>query len=216
MQKYYYKTVSQHIKHEIPKIKWSRFIGNIFYITDKKQAEDYIAQVQKQHHTANHNCFAYTHWTNINFDLFGTMEITADSFRQSDDGEPTNTAWKPILAQIQWHNLHNVLIVVTRYFWWTLLWVWWLIQAYWECAKQTITKAQEQNKIIQVELTQDYTINIKYSQISNIMQLLNKYDAKIISQKDWETAQITFSINKWYIPKFQKEIIEKTNWEINI
>ena len=179
MQKYYYKTVSQHSRHEIPKIKWSRFIGNIFHITDKKQAEDYIAQVKKQHHTANHSCFAYTYWANINFDLFGSVEITADSFRQSDDGEPTNTAWKPILAQIQWHDLHNVLIVVTRYFGWTLLWVWWLIQAYWDCAKQTILAAQNQNKIIQVELTQNFTINVQYSQIATIMQLFNKYNKEL-------------------------------------
>ena len=216
MQKYYYKTVSQHIRHEIPKIKWSRFIGNIFPITDKQQAEDYISQVQKHHHSANHNCFAYTYGANINFDLFGNMEITADFFRQSDDGEPTNTAWKPILAQIQWHDLHNVLVVITRYFGWTLLWVWWLIQAYWECAKQTILEAKKQNKLINIELTQNFTIHINYSQISIIMQLLNKYDAKIISQIDWNTAQIEFKINKWYISKFNKELSDQTKWQIKL
>lgn len=216
MQKYYYKTISQHTRHEIPKIKWSRFIGNIFHITDKKQAEDYLSQVEEQHHNANHNCFAYTYWTNINFDLFGTMEITADSFRQSDDGEPTNTAWKPILAQIQWHNLHNILVVVTRYFWWTLLGIGWLIQAYWETANQTILTAQNSNKIIKIALTQNFTINIEYSQISTIMQLLNKYDAKIIKQTDWDTAQIEFNINKWQTQKFKQELLDQTKWQIKL
>jgi uncharacterized YigZ family protein len=216
MKQYYYKTISQHIRHEIPKIKWSRFIGNIFPISNKQQAEDYIAQVKKQHHNANHNCFAYTYGTNINFDLFGTIEITADSFRQSDDWEPTNTAWKPILAQTQWHNLHNTLIIVTRYFGWTLLWVWWLIQAYWECTKQTILTAQHNKKIINVELTQNFIINIEYHQISIIMQLLNKYNAKIIEQIDWDTAQIKFKINKWYIDTFKKELSDQTKWQIKL
>ena len=216
MQKYYYKTVSQHHRHEIPKIKWSRFIWNIFPISNKKQAEDYIAQVKKQHHSANHNCYAYTYWTNINFDLFNNIEITADSFRQSDDGEPANTAWKPILAQIQWHDLHNVLIVVTRYFGWTLLWVWWLIQAYWECAKQTIISAQKDNKVTEIELTQEFNIEIEYSQISTIMQMFNKYESKIISQQDWQNAKIKFKLNKWYISKFKKEIFDKTKWNIKL
>jgi putative IMPACT (imprinted ancient) family translation regulator len=216
MQKYYYKTTSQHIRNEIPKIKWSKFIGNIFPISNKQEAEDYIAQVKKQHHSANHSCFAYTYGTNINFDLFWAVEITADSFRQSDDWEPANTAWKPILAQIQWHNLHNVLLIVTRYFWWTLLWIWWLIQAYSDCAKQTILTTQHDKKIIEIELTQNFTINIEYSQISIIMHLLDKYNAKIIEQIDWNTAQIKFQINKWYIDTFKKELSDQTKWSISI
>jgi putative IMPACT (imprinted ancient) family translation regulator len=60
------------------------------------------------------------------------LEITPDYFKQSDEGEPANTAGKPILAQIQGHKLNNILIVVTRYFGGTLLGVGGLIQAYGE------------------------------------------------------------------------------------
>ncbi len=212
MQKYYYKTITQQNTHEIPKIKWSRFIGNIFHITNKQEAENYIAQIKKQHKDANHSCFAYTHGTNINFDLFWNMEITANSFKQNDDWEPTNTAWKPILAQIQWHNLHNILIIVTRYFGWTLLGIWWLIQAYWACAKQTIINT----KHIKIELTEQLTVSFTYSLLSIIMKLINKFDAKIIQETHWDTAQIILNINKWHLQEFKKEMFDQTKWQIKL
>lgn len=216
MQKHYYITIKEPFTHEIPKIKWSKFIWYIFPISNKQQAEQYIAQIQKENNWANHNCFAYTYGTNINFDLFWNIQITPDYFKQSDDWEPANTAWKPILSQIQWYKLNNVLIVVTRYFWWTLLGIWWLIQAYWNCAKQTIIQAQKNHEIIQVELTKKLNITCNYSKISIIMHLLNKYDAKIIKQIDWTQAQITFKINKWHIATFKKELSDQTKWKIKL
>ena len=191
-------------------------MGNIFHITNKQEAENCIAQIKKQHKDANHSCFAYRHGTNINFDLFWNMELTADYFKQSDDWEPTNTAWKPILAQIQWHNLHNILIIVTRYFGWTLLGIGWLIQAYWECAKQTITSAQKNNKILDIELTEQITVSFAYELLSTIMKLINKFDAKIIQETHWDSAQITLNINKWYLQEFKKEIFDQTKWQIKL
>ena len=77
--------------------------------------------MQAKYRDATHNCYAYRYGTQVNYDLFGTLEITPENIKQSDEGEPTNTAGKPILAQIQGHELHNVLLVVTRYFGGTLL-----------------------------------------------------------------------------------------------
>jgi len=57
--------------------------------------------MKEKYHDATHNCYAYTYGTNVNFDLFGNIEIMPDYFKQSDEGEPSNTAGKPILAQIQ-------------------------------------------------------------------------------------------------------------------
>lgn len=202
MQKYYYKTIIQQNKHTIPKIKWSKFIWNIFHIKTKKDAEKYIKEIKQKYKDARHNCYGYICWTKINFDLFWQLEITPEQKKESDDGEPTNTGWKTILAQIQWHNLYNVLIIVTRYFWWTLLWVWWLIQAYSECAKQTILNS----KIEEVEITQNMTISFDYKNISTIMNWLNKYDAKITNENHGEKAEISFEINKWYIKSFKESL----------
>lgn len=212
MEKLFYHSILNHTEYEIPKIKWSRFIWNVFHTKNKEEAEKYIQEISTKYRDATHNCFAYTYWANINFDLFWNLEITSDSFRQSDDWEPANTAWKPILAQIQWQNLHNILIVVTRYFGWTLLGVWWLIQAYSECAKQTILHS----KIEEVELTQEKTVSFEYENMSLVMNLLNKYNTKIISENHWDTAKITFEINKWFFNSFSSELTELSKWKIKI
>lgn len=212
MEKLFYQSILEHTEYEIPKIKWSRFIWNIFHIKNKEEAENFIKETCNKYRDATHNCFAYTYWANINFDLFWNLEITADNFRQSDDWEPANTAWKPILAQIQWQKLHNILIVVTRYFGWTLLWVWWLIQAYSECTKQTILHS----KIEEVELTQEKTISFEYENMSLVMNLLNKYNSKIINENHWNFAEITFEINKWFVNQFWQELTDLSKWKIKI
>ncbi len=212
MNKHFYNTILQHKEYEIPKIKWSRFIGNVFHIKNQEEAKEYLKQIQEKHKSATHNCYAYTYWTNINFDLFGNLEITPENFKQSDEWEPANTAWKPILAQIQWHKLHNIMIVVTRYFGGTLLGIWWLIQAYWECAKQTI----KQSKIVELSIDETIEIKANYDLISIVMNLINKYDWKIVSEKHWDQAQITCQINKWLLSDFKKEIKNKSNGEINL
>ena len=212
MEKIFYKSILTPNEFEIPKIKWSRFIGNVFHIKDKNDAEKKINEISNKYHDATHNCYAYTYGTNINFDLFGQLNITPDYFKSSDDWEPSNTAWKPILSQIQWQDLHNILIIVTRYFWGTLLGVGWLIQAYSECAKQTILNSQ----IVQVEMTQQKKIEFDYSYIATVMNLLNRYNAKIINESHGWNANIIFEINKWYIDSFSKEIFNQSKWSITV
>ena len=212
MEKFFYKSILEHTEFEIPKIKWSRFIWNVFHIKNKEEAENYIRDTSTKYKDATHNCFAYTYWANINFDLFWNLEITSENSKQSDDWEPANTAGKPILAQIQWQNLHNILIVVTRYFGWTLLWVGWLIQAYSECAKQTILHS----KIEEVELTQEKTVSFDYENMSLVMNLLNKYNAKITTENHWNNAEITFEINKWFLNSFGTELTDLSKGKIKI
>ncbi|HRX63587.1 MAG TPA: YigZ family protein [Candidatus Absconditabacterales bacterium] len=212
MNKHFYNTILQHKEYEIPKIKGSRFIGNVFHIKNQEEAKEYLKQIQEKHKSATHNCYAYTYGTNINFDLFGNLEITPENFKQSDEGEPANTAGKPILAQIQGHKLHNIMIVVTRYFGGTLLGIGGLIQAYGECAKQTI----KQSKIVELSIDETIEIKANYDLISIVMNLINKYDGKIVSEKHGDQAQITCQINKGLLSDFKKEIKNKSNGEINL
>lgn len=211
--KYYYKTILQNTQHEIPKIKWSKFIWNIFHITNKKDVDKHIKEIQEKHKDATHNCYAYTYWTNINFDLFGNMVINPEIFKENDNWEPKNTAWKPILSQIEWSDLNNVLLIVTRYFWWILLWIWWLIQAYSECAKQTILNSKIEN----IEITEKYKITFEYKDIWTIMNILKKYETKIIKENSQNTWEIIFEINKWFTKNFKDQIsqyrfkLSKTN-----
>lgn len=212
MEKFFYKSISSNTEFEIPKIKWSIFIGNSFHIENKEQAEEKIKQIYNKYPDATHHCYAYRYWTNINFDLFWNLEINPDYTKFNDDWEPNNTAWKPILSQIQWYNLHNILIIVTRYFGWTLLWVWGLIQAYSECAKQTI----ENSNIKEIELLSQKEITFDYTDTAMIINILNKYDSKIIKQENEENAKIYFKINKWYINKFQQELTDISKWKYEL
>lgn len=212
MKKIFFKTVSEQSEFEIPKIKWSRFIGNIFHIENKEDAEKYLKHMNEKYHDATHNCYAYSYGTNVNFDLFGNLEIMPDYFKQSDEGEPSNTAGKPILAQIQWHKLHNVLVVVTRYFGGTLLGVGGLIQAYGEIAKQVIEHAN----IIETEIMK--TINFRYAfdLVPVVRNLLNKYEAKVIEEKCDKDIESKISINGWYLEMFKKDIRENSKGQIKV
>jgi putative IMPACT (imprinted ancient) family translation regulator len=83
-------------------------------------------------------------------------------------------------------------LIVTRYFWWTLLWVGGLIQAYSECAKQTILNAKIEN----LEITKKMKIVCDYNELWTIINFLKKHDAKILNQENGEKITIEFEINK--------------------
>lgn len=109
----------------------------------------------------------------------------------SDEGEPTNTAGKPILAQIQGHELHNILVVVTRYFGGTMLGIGGLIQAYSECAKQVI----ENSKIIETEILKTVKFSYDFDLVPIVRNIVNKFNAKIVNEKYDKTAECEISIN---------------------
>ena len=99
-----FKTIKKDISCEILEKK-SRFIADIFYVEDKKEAEERIREVKKKYYDAKHHCFAYSIFTeNGRLDRF------------CDDGEPSGTAGSPMLNILITNNLCNVLVVVTRYF----------------------------------------------------------------------------------------------------
>lgn len=212
MTKLFYKTINEHHEFELPKIKWSRFIGNIFHIQNKQEAEKYLQEMQAKYRDATHNCYAYRYGTQVNYDLFGTLEITPENIKQSDEGEPTNTAGKPILAQIQGHELHNVLLVVTRYFGGTLLGVWGLIQAYGECAKQVI----QHSKILETEIVKSVQFSYTFDLVPIVRNIANKYNAKIIEEKYDQQVDAKISINTWYFEDFRKELLENSKGQIEI
>lgn len=98
-----YKTVKHEGKAEIV-IKKSRFIGHAKPVATEEEAIQFIAAIKKEHSLATHNCSAY---------MIGERD---EIQKQSDDGEPSGTAGKPILEVIKNQGLKNVAVVVTRYF----------------------------------------------------------------------------------------------------
>jgi putative IMPACT (imprinted ancient) family translation regulator len=91
-----YKTISQPVSYEIPKIKGSKFIGHLFPITSKQDAEQQLKQIQNLHHQATHNCPSRRAGIHYHQDLFGTWLVDAVHIYSSDDGEPSGTAAYPM------------------------------------------------------------------------------------------------------------------------
>jgi len=212
MEKLLYKTVNTHSEFEIPKIKWSIFIGNIFHVENKEEVEKYVAEIEKKYADASHACYAYRYEVQMNYDIFNTAVYTCKYNKVHDAGEPVSTAGKPIMNMIEKHNLHNVLVVVTRYFGGTLLGVGGLIQAYGEAAKQVIEHAN----IIETEIIKTVKFNYAFNLVSPVRNLLNKYEAKVIEEICDKDIVCEISINTWYLEAFRKDIFENSKGQIII
>ncbi|AHB40913.1 Thymidylate synthase [candidate division SR1 bacterium RAAC1_SR1_1] len=212
MPKLFYKTITQQSTYEIPKIKGSRFFATLFPIESKEQAEEYLVQIKKQYHDATHNCSAYKVGVNLHYDLFGTAIIDPAYKKVNDDGEPANTAGKPILSVLDGAGLQNILCVVTRYFGGTLLGVGGLIQSYSHTAKESLSHSQ----LVDKEITSQVSLAYDYDQVSLVQHLFSKYDAKVISDSYDQNIKQIVEINIGFINDFKKELSEKSNGKINI
>jgi uncharacterized YigZ family protein len=162
------------------KDKGSKFLAFAYPVENDQQIKEILSQLKKENHTANHHCYAY--------------RLGADkmNFRANDDGEPNNTAGKPILGQIQSNDLTNVLIVVVRYFGGTLLGVSGLINAYKNSAADVI----KVSTIIEKQILFNYTIQFYFEHLNDVMKLLKQLDCKITSQQFDNNCEIGFSIRK--------------------
>jgi uncharacterized YigZ family protein len=162
------------------KDKGSKFLAFAYPVENDQQIKEILNLLKKEHHTANHHCYAY--------------RLGADkmNFRANDDGEPNNTAGKPILGQIQSNDLTNVLIVVVRYFGGTLLGVSGLINAYKNSAADVI----KASTIIEKQILFNYTIQFYFEHLNDVMKLLKQLDCKITSQQFDNNCEMSFSIRK--------------------
>ncbi|GGN92777.1 YigZ family protein [Saccharibacillus kuerlensis] len=141
-----YKTVRHEGNKEIV-IRKSRFIGHIRPVTTEEEANAFINEIKKIHRDATHNCSAY---------LLGERD---EIQKQSDDGEPSGTAGKPILEVLKNRELKNVAVVVTRYFGGIMLGAGGLIRAYADGAVAAVEAGDEITRVLhtQVFVTIDYT-----------------------------------------------------------
>ena len=160
----YYKTIEQEGFAEF-KDKGSRFLGYAFPI---KTADDFkakLADLKKEHPKAVHHCFAFR------------LGLDGNSYRSNDDGEPSGTAGKPILGQIDSLGLTNIGIVVVRYFGGTLLGVPGLINAY----KTTSSFAIQMVPKVEKAIEENYNIQCSYELLNDVMTILKQYNSTVIS-----------------------------------
>lgn len=192
-----YSTIAGPAETEI-KVKASRFIGSISRVESIEASENFLASIKKRYHDARHHCYAYL--------------INEKEFRYNDDGEPNQSAGKPIFDVIHGSGLKEIMIVVTRYFGGTKLGVGGLVRAYSEAAL-AVLELVDRIEIIQ---THRYQINYGYDDTSIVMHELEKVAGKIIDNHYGDAATIKVDVRQSKGDDFQNDLIEASHGRIQI
>jgi uncharacterized YigZ family protein len=162
----FYYTIEKEATAEF-KDRGSRFIGYAFPVVSVESFKEKLNEVKKLHPKATHHCFAYR------------LGLDGNTYRVSDDGEPSGSAGRPILGQIDSKELVNVLVVVVRYFGGTLLGVPGLINAY----KSAAALALQTTPLVQRQVEQELMVQFDYTQLNEIMRVVKQYNGRVISQE---------------------------------
>lgn len=162
-----YITLARPSEDIVYKEKGSKFIASAYPIIDVKEAEELILAQKKVHPKARHWCYAWQ------------LGVQGAEFRYHDDGEPSNTAGKPIFGQIQSFGLTGVLIVVVRYFGGTKLGVGGLINAYRSAAKSCLEEAVFKEKVLLGELR----LRFEYVHMEKVMRIIKERQLEIVDQQ---------------------------------
>ena len=145
----------------------SRFLAYSYPVTSKEEARIHINVLKKEHPKAVHHCFAYR------------LGFTGDDFRVSDDGEPSGSAGRPILGQIDSRQLTNVMVVVVRYFGGTLLRVPGLINAY----RSATGAALEAGEVVSKPILLNYQLEFDYTVMNEVMRVVKSLDCIVMKQE---------------------------------
>lgn len=194
-----YRTVEKEV-HSETKEKASKFISYIFPCKDDVDVKTQLLELKNLHPKATHICYAYR------------LGTTMDKYRANDDGEPSGTAGKPILGQIDSHQLTNVLIAVVRYYGGTKLGVSGLIQAYKESAAEAIMAAV----IIEKDIMEYYVISVPIADYNLIIAFIKKNNAILMQQIFEKECLLTISVSKKHKELFFRAINEFYQVNLNI
>lgn len=189
-----YKTVYEGNEAEIVEKK-SRFIATVKPVKTEEEAIEFIEGLKKKYWNATHNCFAY-----VLGERFQTQ-------RCSDDGEPSGTAGRPMLDVLLGEEIHDVAVVVTRYFGGTLLGTGGLVRAY-----QGATKAGlEASNVITKYHGQKLLVETDYTGLGKIQYILGQRGLKILNVDYTDKVVLEVLLPEDEIQRVQTEITEGTN-----
>ena len=174
--------------------KKSKFIARVLPIESEEQALQYIEEIKKKFWDARHNCFAYV------------LGENQDIQRFSDDGEPQGTAGKPILEVLLNHDIHNTLIVVTRYFGGTLLGTGGLVRAYGQSSKAGLENAEIKEVCAGIRVD----IRVDYNSIGKIKYILAQMGISPDEEQYTDSVNITVSIKTGDYPELKTKIADAT------
>jgi uncharacterized YigZ family protein len=183
-----YKTLASPSEGQF-KDRGSKFLAFSYPVKDENEIKEKIDLLKKQYHDARHHCYAWKVGTDT------------PQLRANDDGEPANSAGKPILNQIEHFKLTNILIVVVRYFGGSLLGIGGLINAY----RTASINAIENSRIINISIKKEYLLEFQYPETDRIMKIVKDYSLDSFDQH----FEITSSLKVRIELKKVNEILEK-------
>ena len=175
-----YKTISAPSKEALFKEKGSKFLAYAYPLSYQEEVEEILQLQKKKHNKARHWCYAWQ------------IGLENPVYRYNDDGEPNNSAGKPIYGQIQSFELTNVLIVVVRYFGGTKLGVGGLVNAYKTAAKL----ACENAKIVKRTLKENLSLQFEYADMDKVMRVIKENKVAILVQKMDNDCRFQISVRK--------------------
>ena len=186
-----YKTISEKtIGEGYITEKRSKFLAFAHHVESVDEVKEIVAQYRKKYFDARHVCWAYM------------LGHERNEFRANDDGEPSSTAGKPILGQINSRELTNILVVVIRYFGGVLLGTSGLIVAYREAAADAINHAVEEERLIEEEITYSFT----YVMMNDVMRISKDMQPRIVSQTFDNTCEIRLAIRRSLAPQLRDRL----------
>jgi uncharacterized YigZ family protein len=184
------------------KDRGSRFIAYAYPVASAEDFKKYLKGLKEEHPKAAHHCFAYRIGTDGN------------NFRAGDDGEPSGSAGKPILGQIDSKGVTNVAVIVVRYFGGTLLGVPGLINAY----KMVTSLALQLTPIIQKPLLETYDLQFDYTLMNEIMMVVKRFGCVVLQNEAQLFCRMILGIPKENLENCLNKIkdlhgVECRKWE---
>ena len=191
-----YFTIKDNISEGFYSEKRSKFLAFAFHVTTEEEIKEIVSEYRKKYYDARHVCWAY---------MLGAQRT---EFRANDDGEPSSTAGKPILGQINKNELTDILIIVVRYYGGVNLGTSGLIVAYRTAAAEAIANAE----VIKLYDEEVVTYDFPYVMMNDVMKIIKDMSPRIVNQTYDNTCEIQLSIRKSEAPLL-KSRLEKLSFK---
>ena len=191
-----YKTIVDRVGEGFYSEKRSKFLAFAHHVETQEQIKELLAQYRKEYYDARHVCYAYM------------LGAERKDFRANDDGEPSSTAGKPILGQINSRELTDVLVVVVRYYGGVNLGTSGLIVAYREAAADALEHSETVTR--QVEELVNYSF--AYPLMNDVMRIVKEMSPRIVATNYDNTCEITLAIRKSEAEQLRNRL-EKLSFE---
>ena len=191
-----YKTITEVIGEGFYSEKRSKFLASAHHVETIDEIKDILASYRKKYYDARHVCYAYV------------LGADKADFRANDDGEPSSTAGKPILGQINSYDLTNVLVIVVRYYGGVNLGTGGLIVAYRTAAADALDHATIETRLVEEVITYSFP----YPMMNAVMRVIKEMQPRIVSQTFDNTCSISMSIRQEMAPVL-RDRLEKLSFE---